>query len=157
MLVIAVIAGYRSRLVILHFMEATHAPAHCRFLYETRNFVVVAIIVIGKLRAGCAVNQAASRTTRRSRRLAPAVLDRSLQINTRRSIRLTGLDPKIDIGILTQPDFLVWASCRPPQIGRNPLRLCGKSHTLNIPGHPDIPPSPGFFQLSGAQDPGQTR
>jgi Prokaryotic Cytochrome C oxidase subunit IV len=46
-LVIAVIAGYKSRLVILHFMEATHAPTHFRFLYETWNFVVVAIIVIG--------------------------------------------------------------------------------------------------------------
>ena len=46
-LVIIAIAGYKSRLVILHFMEATHAPGHFRFMYETWNFVVCAIIVIG--------------------------------------------------------------------------------------------------------------
>lgn len=46
-LAIVGIAGFKARLVILHFMEATHAPGHWRFLYETWNFVVVAIIVIG--------------------------------------------------------------------------------------------------------------
>lgn len=46
-LAMVAIAAIKSRLVIIHFMEATHAPGNWRFLYETWNFVVAAIIVIG--------------------------------------------------------------------------------------------------------------
>ncbi len=46
-LAIVIIAAFKSRLVIVHFMEATHAPGNWRFLYETWNFVVAAIIAIG--------------------------------------------------------------------------------------------------------------
>ena len=46
-LAIVAIAAFKSRLVILHFMEATHAPGNWRFLYETWVFVVAAIIIIG--------------------------------------------------------------------------------------------------------------
>ena len=45
--VIVLIAAAKARLVILHYMEARHAPAHWRFLYETWNFSAAAIIIIG--------------------------------------------------------------------------------------------------------------
>ena len=41
------IAAAKARLVILHYMEAKHAPAHWLFLYETWNFSAAAIIIIG--------------------------------------------------------------------------------------------------------------
>ena len=44
---IVTIAAGKSRLVILHFMEARHAPGNWRFLYETWVFIAAAIIVIG--------------------------------------------------------------------------------------------------------------
>jgi Prokaryotic Cytochrome C oxidase subunit IV len=46
---IMVIAAAKSRLVILHYMEASRAARHWRFLYETWNFAVTATIVIGYL------------------------------------------------------------------------------------------------------------
>jgi Prokaryotic Cytochrome C oxidase subunit IV len=46
---IVLIAAFKSRLVILHYMEATHAARHWRFLYETWNFAVTATITIGYL------------------------------------------------------------------------------------------------------------
>ncbi len=45
--VIVAIAACKARLVMLHFMELTHAPGNWRFLYETWVFVAAAIIVIG--------------------------------------------------------------------------------------------------------------
>lgn len=47
-IVIVLIAAAKSRMVILHYMEAKHAPQHWRFLYETWNFAATAIIVIGQ-------------------------------------------------------------------------------------------------------------
>ncbi len=46
-LVIVIIAAAKARFVILHYMEAKHAPAHWRFLYETWNFSAAATIIIG--------------------------------------------------------------------------------------------------------------
>ena len=46
-LLIVSIAAIKSRLVIVHFMEATHAPGRWRLVYETWNFGVSAMIVIG--------------------------------------------------------------------------------------------------------------
>jgi hypothetical protein len=46
-LAVVLIAAIKSRLVILHYMEAKHAPAHWRFLYETWNFAAAATIIIG--------------------------------------------------------------------------------------------------------------
>jgi heme/copper-type cytochrome/quinol oxidase subunit 4 len=46
---IVLIAAVKSRLVIIHYMEATRAARHWRFLYETWNFAVSATIVIGYL------------------------------------------------------------------------------------------------------------
>jgi Prokaryotic Cytochrome C oxidase subunit IV len=46
---ITLIAAAKSRLVILHYMEAQRAARHWRFLYETWNFAVTATIVIGYL------------------------------------------------------------------------------------------------------------
>jgi heme/copper-type cytochrome/quinol oxidase subunit 4 len=48
-IIIVVIAAVKSRLVILHYMEANRAARHWRFLYETWNFAVTATIVIGYL------------------------------------------------------------------------------------------------------------
>jgi heme/copper-type cytochrome/quinol oxidase subunit 4 len=47
--IIVLIAATKSRLVILHYMEANRAVRHWRFLYETWNFAVTATIVIGYL------------------------------------------------------------------------------------------------------------
>lgn len=44
---IVVIAALKSRLVIEHFMEISHAPGNFPLLYRTWNFVVCAIIIIG--------------------------------------------------------------------------------------------------------------
>lgn len=44
---IVLIAAVKSRLVIIHYMEAKHAARHWRFLYETWNFAVTATITIG--------------------------------------------------------------------------------------------------------------
>jgi len=46
-LAIMLIAAAKARLVILHYMEAKHAPGHWRFLYETWNFSAATIIIIG--------------------------------------------------------------------------------------------------------------
>ena len=46
-IIIVLIAAMKSRLVILHYMEANRAARHWRFLYETWNFAVTATIVIG--------------------------------------------------------------------------------------------------------------
>ena len=46
-IIIVLIAAVKSRLVILHYMEANRAARHWRFLYETWNFAVTATIVIG--------------------------------------------------------------------------------------------------------------
>ena len=55
-LIIVSIAAFKSRLVIVHYMEVAQAPGHWRFLYETWVFVAAAIIIIGHyvtvLRAG---------------------------------------------------------------------------------------------------------
>jgi heme/copper-type cytochrome/quinol oxidase subunit 4 len=48
-IIIVLIAATKSRLVILHYMEANRAARHWRFLYETWNFAVTATIVIGYL------------------------------------------------------------------------------------------------------------
>jgi heme/copper-type cytochrome/quinol oxidase subunit 4 len=48
-IIIVLIAAVKSRLVILHYMEANRAARHWRFLYETWNFAVTATIVIGYL------------------------------------------------------------------------------------------------------------
>ena len=44
---IVAIAAFKARLVVLHFMEARHAPGHWRFVYETWVFEAAAIIAIG--------------------------------------------------------------------------------------------------------------
>ncbi len=44
---IVLIAVTKSRVIILHYMEANRAARHWRFLYETWNFAVAATIVIG--------------------------------------------------------------------------------------------------------------
>jgi hypothetical protein len=46
-ILIMLIAALKSRLIILRYMEATRAAKHWRFLYETWNFTVTAMIVIG--------------------------------------------------------------------------------------------------------------
>jgi heme/copper-type cytochrome/quinol oxidase subunit 4 len=46
-ILIVLIAAIKSRLVILHYMEANRAARHWRFLYETWNFTVSATIIIG--------------------------------------------------------------------------------------------------------------
>jgi hypothetical protein len=46
---VLLIAAAKSRLVILHYMEANRATRHWRFLYETWIFAVTATIVIGYL------------------------------------------------------------------------------------------------------------
>ena len=48
-IIIVLIAAVKSRLVILHYMEANRATRHWRFLYETWIFAVTATIVIGYL------------------------------------------------------------------------------------------------------------
>jgi heme/copper-type cytochrome/quinol oxidase subunit 4 len=48
-IVIVLVAAMKSRLVILHYMEANRAARHWRFLYETWNFAVTTTIVIGYL------------------------------------------------------------------------------------------------------------
>ena len=47
--VVVLIAAVKSRLVILHYMEASRAARHWRFLYEAWNFAAAATIVIGHL------------------------------------------------------------------------------------------------------------
>jgi heme/copper-type cytochrome/quinol oxidase subunit 4 len=47
--VIVLVAALKSRLVMLHYMEATHAAKHWRFLYEAWNFAAAATIIIGYL------------------------------------------------------------------------------------------------------------
>ncbi len=44
---IILISAIKSRLVILHYMEAKHAEPKWRFLYEIWNFTAAAIIIIG--------------------------------------------------------------------------------------------------------------
>jgi heme/copper-type cytochrome/quinol oxidase subunit 4 len=46
-IVIVLIAAVKSRMVILHYMEANRAARHWRFLYETWNFAVTATLIIG--------------------------------------------------------------------------------------------------------------
>ncbi|MEY2892184.1 MAG: hypothetical protein RJA98_2092 [Pseudomonadota bacterium] len=48
---IVLIAAVKSRMVILNYMEARHALAHWRFLYETWNFAVAATLIMGSLLA----------------------------------------------------------------------------------------------------------
>lgn len=48
-IVIVLIAAWKSRMVILHFMEARHAPGHWRVLYELWNFAAAATLLIGYL------------------------------------------------------------------------------------------------------------
>jgi heme/copper-type cytochrome/quinol oxidase subunit 4 len=48
-IVVMLIAAAKARLVILHYMEATRAAKHWRFLYETWNFAAAATIIIGYL------------------------------------------------------------------------------------------------------------
>jgi len=43
------IAAIKSRLVILHYMEAKHASKKWRQLYETWNFSCASLIIIGNL------------------------------------------------------------------------------------------------------------
>lgn len=45
--IIVLIAAAKSRLVILHYMEAKHAAKHWRFLYETWNCAAATTIVMG--------------------------------------------------------------------------------------------------------------
>jgi hypothetical protein len=45
--VVVFIAAIKSRLVILHYMEAKNAPKKWRTLYETWNFTCAALIIIG--------------------------------------------------------------------------------------------------------------
>lgn len=45
--VIVLIAAVKSRMVILHYMEAKHASGRWRFLYELWNFAAAATIIIG--------------------------------------------------------------------------------------------------------------
>jgi len=44
---IMLLAAAKSRLVILEYMEARRAARHWRFLYETWNFTVTAMVIIG--------------------------------------------------------------------------------------------------------------
>lgn len=44
-----VIAAVKSRLVILHYMEAKRATPTWRFLYETWNFACAALIIVANL------------------------------------------------------------------------------------------------------------
>ena len=46
-ILVVLIAAVKSRLIILHYMEANRALRHWRFLYETWNFAVSATIIIG--------------------------------------------------------------------------------------------------------------
>ncbi len=46
-ILIVLIAAVKSRLVILHYMEANRALIHWRFLYATWIFAVSATIIIG--------------------------------------------------------------------------------------------------------------
>jgi hypothetical protein len=48
-LLVVLIAAVKSRLIILHYMEAKRARPHWRFLYETWNYAVAATIIIGFL------------------------------------------------------------------------------------------------------------
>ena len=45
---IVLIAAAKARMVILHYMEASHAPLRWRFLYETWNFCMAAVVIIGQ-------------------------------------------------------------------------------------------------------------
>lgn len=44
---IMLIAALKSRLIMLHYMEANRAAKHWRFLYETWNFTITLMIIIG--------------------------------------------------------------------------------------------------------------
>lgn len=46
-ILIMLIAAVKSRLIILRYMEANRAAKRWRFLYETWNFTVTAMIIIG--------------------------------------------------------------------------------------------------------------
>lgn len=46
---IILIAALKSRLVILHYMEAKRASPTWRFLYETWNFACAALIIVANL------------------------------------------------------------------------------------------------------------
>ncbi len=59
-IIIVLIAAVKSRLVILHYMEANRAARHWRFLYETWNFAVTATIVIGYLVSRGPITESAS-------------------------------------------------------------------------------------------------
>jgi hypothetical protein len=44
---IMLIAALKSRLIMLDYMEANRAAKHWRFLYETWNFTITLMIIIG--------------------------------------------------------------------------------------------------------------
>ena len=46
-ILVMMIAALKSRLIILRYMEANRAAKRWRFLYETWNFTVTAMIIIG--------------------------------------------------------------------------------------------------------------
>ena len=46
---VVLVSAAKSRLVILHFMEARRARAHWRFLYEAWNFAAAATLIFGCL------------------------------------------------------------------------------------------------------------
>ena len=43
---VVLIASLKSRMVILHYMEARRAPRHWRLAYDTWNFTCASLIVI---------------------------------------------------------------------------------------------------------------
>jgi heme/copper-type cytochrome/quinol oxidase subunit 4 len=45
--IIVLVAAAKSRLVMVHYMEAKRAARHWRFLYEMWNFAMAATIVLG--------------------------------------------------------------------------------------------------------------
>jgi len=46
---IVLIAAIKSRLVILHYMEARRVRGHWRFLYETWNFACAALLIVANV------------------------------------------------------------------------------------------------------------
>ncbi|AEH10046.1 MULTISPECIES: cytochrome C oxidase subunit IV family protein [Protofrankia] len=48
---ITAMTAYKARLIILHFIEAKHAPATWRLLYLTWAFAMTSIIVVGNYTA----------------------------------------------------------------------------------------------------------
>lgn len=43
---IIVISALKSRLIILHYMEAKRAASHWKFMYDTWNFTCAALIIV---------------------------------------------------------------------------------------------------------------